>query len=529
MTRFDEEKRMRSLSRAAKGGIAAWPIVLSIVLATVTDSAAGRAWAASGQLELTVVDRETGQPIACRMHLRNAKGRPYMPRKVPAWHDHFVFAGTITLKLPLGEYFFELERGPEYVERSGRFTINRFADDSQEVDLKRFVDMSSHGWWSGDLDVRRPERDIELLMLAEDLHVVPLSTWWDDTDNWDGKPPSENLLVRFDGDRYYHRMAGAHARAGGTLLFFNLPGPLGLDQASEEYPPPTIYVDQAREHASAWVDVTRPYWWDVPMLVAHDQVDSIQVVHAGLARDQVIDDEAGGKPRDKARYPGVQGSGLWSQDIYFHLLNCGLRIPPSAGSGSGVAPNPVGYNRAYVHVDGEFTYEKWWEGLRAGRVVVTNGPLLRPTVRGQLPGHVFHADEGQELEFEVGLTLSTREPISYIELIKDGEVAHSVRFDKYAETGRLPKLAFTRSGWFLARAVTDLGKTYRFAMTGPYYVEIGYQPRISKRSAQFLLDWVYQRARQIKLADPAHQREVLELHRRVRDFWQERVDRANAE
>ncbi|MFH1267001.1 MAG: hypothetical protein ABIK89_14840, partial [Planctomycetota bacterium] len=69
----------------------------------------------------------------------------------------------------------------------------------------------------------------------------------------------------------------------------------------------------------------------------------------------------------------------------------------------------------------------------------------------------------------------------------------------------------------------------RFAMTGPYYVEIGYQPRISKRSAQFLLDWVCQRARQIKLADPAQQREVLECHRRARDVWQERVDQANAE
>ena len=28
--------------------------------------------------------------------------------------------------------------------------------------------------------------------------------------------------------------------------------------------------------------------------------------------------------------------------IYYHLLNCGLRVPPSAGSASGVLPNPVG-------------------------------------------------------------------------------------------------------------------------------------------------------------------------------------------
>ena len=38
--------------------------------------------------------------------------------------------------------------------------------------------------------------------------------------------------------------------------------------------------------------------------------------------------------------------------------------------------------------------------------------------------------------------------------------------------------------------------TYRFATTAPYYVEIGDQPRISKTSAQFFLDWVDERGRQ---------------------------------
>ena len=99
----------------------------------------------------------------------------------------------------------------------------------------------------------------------------------------------------------------------------------------------------------------------------------------------------------------------------------------------------------------------------------------------------------------------------------------------YAKTGRLPKLHFKRSGWFLIRVVTDHSKTYRFAMTAPYYVEIGYQPRISKEAAQFFLDWVYERARQIKIADPEQQRKVLEYHRKARDFWQNLVSKANAE
>jgi len=509
--------------------IGVWWCGFAAFLALVATPCHRTACAPRGKLELTVVDRETGAPIPCRMHLRNAAGRLRKPRRMPFWHDHFVFDGTVTLELPLGQYFFELERGLEYVERSGHFTINRFADDAKDVDMLRFVDMLSHGWWSGDLHVRRPVRDIELLMRADDLHVVPLLTWWNEEDASGARSVRERPLVRFDRDRYYHRMAGGHERAGGTLLFFNLPSPLLLEGASAEYPPPMAYVERAREDPDAWVDLTKPYWWDLPVLVALGQVDSIEIAHSHITRDKVVGSGTGGKPRDTALYPGVDGIPRWSQAIYFHLLNAGLRIPPSAGSGSGVAPNPVGYNRVYVHVDGELDYEKWWESLRAGRVVVTNGPLLRPNVRGRLPGHVFFAEAGDRLDFQIGLTLSTRAPISYLELIKNGEVEHTVPFDEYRQEGRLPNLHFERSGWFLIRAVTDVAETYCFAMTGPYYVQVGDQPRISKRSAEFFLDWVYERARQIELDDPAQQQTVIDDHRRARDFWQERVGRSNAE
>ena len=68
------------------------------------------------------------------------------------------------------------------------------------------------------------------------------------------------------------------------------------------------------------------------------------------------------------------GNGYWSQEIYYHLLNCGLRLPPSAGSASGVLPNPVGYNRVYVHVG---------QGVDVGEVV--GGAAGRPVVRHQRP------------------------------------------------------------------------------------------------------------------------------------------------
>ncbi len=505
----------------------------------------------TGQLDLTVIDKDTGKPVACRMHLVGPNNKPRRVEKAPFWQDHFVFPGHILLKLPLGNYAFVIERGLEYLDQNGRFTFEAFADDSKQIELHRFVDMAAEGWWSGDLDVRRPAADIELLMSADDLHVAEVISEVKKVSGTLSKVP-DTFFTRFDGNRYYNLMAGSVTRPGGEVLFFHLSAPLKTPEDQGEYPPLAKIIQdatnqsprpsetskksplplgegQGEDKSDVWVDVTRPFFWDLPLLLALGQVDSIQVAHSDICRDTVIPHETGGKPRDKVHYPNPYGNPLWSQFIYFQVLECGLRIPPSAGSGSGVAPNPVGYNRMYVHVDGDFTYEKWWQSFRAGAVVITNGPLMRPTVDGELPGHVFQADAGSSFDFEIGLTLSTRDPISYLEIIKNGQVAESIRFDEYAKSGKLPNLHFDHSGWFLLRAITDVGKTYRFAMTAPYYVEIGYKPHISKKAAQFFLDWVYERAKQIHLDDPQQQRELIELHRKARDFWQDKLSKANAE
>lgn len=484
----------------------------------------------AGELEIQANDRDTGEPIAVRMHLKNENGKAMEAPKAPFWKDHFVFDGSITLKLRPGRYTFEMERGPEYRVRTGNFTIERDSKDVKAVDMPRFVNMSDEGWWSGDLHIHRPVEDIELLMRAEDLHVAPVITWWNEKNIWSGREPPEKLLVEFDDHRMYQIMAGEDERGGGALLYFNRSEPLAITGSQREYPSPVTFLRQAREgQPGIHVDIEKPFWWDTPTWVATGLCDTVGVCHNHLHRDGVMDGEAWGKPRDKKLFPGVEGNGRWTQAIYFRLLNSGLRIPPSAGSASGVLPNPVGYNRVYVHCGKEFTWDTWWANLRAGRVVVTNGPLLRPLVNGQLPGHVFQGRAGQEVELETALNLSTRDKIEYLEIIKDGKTVESVRLDEYVQAGgKLPKIKFTESGWMAIRAVASHPKTYRFALTGPYYVEFDYKPRVSKEAAQFFLDWVNERAAQIKLDDAEQQREVLAPHEAAREFWTKRVEMANA-
>ncbi len=87
----------------------------------------------------------------------------------------------------------------------------------------------------------------------------------------------------------------------------------------------------------------------------------------------------------------------WALQIYYHLLNAGLHMPMTAGSGSGSNTNPLGYNRVYAWVEGEVTYEKWWQAVKRGRTFVTNGPLLRCSIGGEKPGISFQGEANQTL------------------------------------------------------------------------------------------------------------------------------------
>lgn len=481
------------------------------------------ALARGGKFKLDIVDAETQRPLAARLHLKNVRGRPVLPRESGIlWDDHITLDGAVTLNLNTGHYQFELECGPEYKTRSGHFEIKDLADDRQRIEMNRYVDLSREGWWSGDLHVSRPLEEMGLLMRAEDLHLVPLVTRGDKGSR--RSPPSararrptrsskptktneaaivntkdeandktniaaEGLAAASQEHRILRGGGAMLDDAGGRLLAFHL----GENQIARWQPSelmrqlPNLPQRTPRLH----LDAPRATSWDLPLWLAADAIDSIGLINSQQMRESVDRPLASDRPPDRVLFPGKHGLGRWAETIYYHVLDCGLRIPPSAGSGSGTGKNPPGYNRVYVFCGDHLSYDSWWDNLRAGRVFVTNGPLLRARAGGELPGHVFRGEAGEQLELQIELTLSTRDRIEYLEVVRDGQIEHEVRLDQWAAAGgRLPPVRFRKSGWFLVRAVTSNEKSYRLASTGPFYVQIGYEPRISKRSARFFLDWL---------------------------------------
>ncbi|MDO4570746.1 MAG: hypothetical protein Q4D38_10205 [Planctomycetia bacterium] len=505
-------------------------------------------FAQKGEFTLRIVDEKTKRPLDCRLEIRSEKGVAKQAQDVPFLYDHNAVPGEATLYFPVGVYPMTIERGLEYLPRTGHFVLNRGAKDMKTVELRRFVDLSQKGWWSGDFCVLRREDELEQLMKSDDVHFVPrLSTQF----------ATQTQETRFDLDRI--------RTEGDWFLDRDDCGVSLLNRTSELVPPFLATIDDARTpllelyllkkmEPDLWFDLHNADSWDVPLLAALGMLDSVQILGSRLLRDdmlpQVVD--WGGLPKfktarktsdyfkekegavensgaslpsamrfdrgiDPVRYRGARGRQRWTEDVYFHLLNTGRRLPPSAGSGSGLSPNPVGANRVYVWVDRNeyertaddsefesaggnagFNREMWWESFRSGAAFVTNGPLFDLRVDGELPGYIFEFEDEKPVALQASLTLSLRNQADYIEVIMNGKTLQSIPFRKYAESGSLPPIEITQSGWFLLRVVMRTEGGYCCAMSAPYYVRMGGKIGASSDSALFFLRWALARAKQLR-------------------------------
>ena len=490
---------------------------------------------AGGLLSIRVVDKASGEPMACRItverprsgeedrfvfgHQATSSGRFVKPPKWPYFGDHFVCEGAIErLRLAeTGRYRYRVSHGKEYRGVAGEVELQAGQHQTIRVELERLTDLSAHGWFSGDLHNHRGAAHMPLLLRAEDLYIVPVPEIW----YHDRQRVRDWQATAWDSTQTQHTSDGRcyppsiEEEQQNCLFYFNV---TSLPNGKRLHPWSTCTIATTLQQGGVWLDIDRPTWWDVPVILANARLDSIGLINCHFTRNAVL---ARGNPgwsymRDTKQYPGAKGYADWNFDVYCHILNCGFRIPPSAGSASGVLNNPVGQNRMYVHCGDRFEYSAWWEGLRAGRVFVTNGPALVPSVRGQRPGFVFQGAADQSLDLDLEIDMVSEEVVSHIEVVKNGAILEQVAINDVRKQGKIAMISFSSSGWFLLRAVCDTeAQRYVCAITAPYYVEIGGSPkRISQRAARYFLKWLQAAEEQ----DAARRWTAKELHRSMAYF-----------
>lgn len=234
------------------------------------------------------------QPAAALMD-RTARVGSANDRYYPG---HFTTMGTAALDLPVGRYTLIAEKGLEFERLES--IVDLKSHQTVWLAPKRWAHMASKGWWSGDLHLHRPIEDAKPLLMAEDLNFGVFFTMWNKTNLWEGKELPQNPTVRADSTHIATVMNAEDERGGGAWMMHNLKKPLALSAAEYWYPPGRVFVDQAKAQG-AWFDSEKPIWWEVPVMAALTQIDSVGVVHNHYNQYGMIANEAWGRAaRSKA-------------------------------------------------------------------------------------------------------------------------------------------------------------------------------------------------------------------------------------
>jgi hypothetical protein len=254
------------------------------------------------------------------------------------------------------------------------------------------------------------------------------------------------------------------------------------------FPPNDRFTREAHAQG-AWVDAEKIVWRDAAALVALGQVDFAGIVYNHFNRQGVELETAswGMVPKKRPLFGTPAGMPLWAMEVYYRFLNCGFRLPVSAGSASGVKAAPLGYNRVYVETGKDFSYENWFRGLKAGRSFATNGPMLFLTVEGQGPGAFHRFESSRPRQIKVAANAVSATPLDRLEILWKGKVIHTVSGSKLSA-----KFDFEarETGWIAARVFERPDRTIRFAHTSPVYLEFPADRGIVKEDARFFLQWI---------------------------------------
>ncbi len=515
------------------------------------------------QLSVTVVDAATSTPLPARLYLQSSAGRAYFfSTKHPAdgtavkyekqsWinaksteYHTTVSAHAAITRLPPGKYQLVVQRGKEYHTETRDIEIVE-ADVDLRIALRRWFDAAARGWYSGDTHIHRTIEELKNIIQAEDLNVVMPLTYWVTRSHTPPSSGDKNLsgeipagLVTVDerhviwprNTEYEIFSIGAKRHTLGALFVLGHTQPLNLGVPNWE---PIIKSTQSEKNVLYDLDKLD---WPFAMLLPTLAPGALyELANNHMWRTEFAFEKWNSVAPSYMQPPsgsGVGGERQWidyTQAMYYSLLNCGLKLPPTAGTANGVHPVPAGYGRVYVHLDGAFSYEKWIEGLRRGRSFVTTGPMLVATADSKDAGHVFRfsGTESQTYSVPIDIEVVSQSPILYGELLVNGEPITLLRpANKLTENGSYLSTLKTmakidRSGWFAIRMWEEPGAgRIRFAHTAPWYVEVNKQPvRIRREERDYLVDRMQQ---EIQRSTGTLDAAALDEYRKALQFYAER-------
>ena len=465
------------------------------------------------------IDEATGEQIEARVQVLASSGSfrhpPNAILKVGPGSPFFYSDGTFEVDVPRGMTQVIVERGTEYeparviLEAPARGTV------TTEILVKRWADLADHGWHPGNTHIHydeketRPEERLRMDPRIEDLRMTAVSVLKRRELEYATNAYPVGMLTEFSSAHHYvqcgeesrHNTEPWTVGYGHVMLLSirNVVEPVSrgvlVDAFDPDYPPLCYACDDAHRQGGIVIWCHNGQGMEAPVAAALGKLDAFNLFDPNW---------------NDAEY-----------DIYYRMLNAGLRLPASTGSDWFISSA----NRVYSHTGGIFDYETWVQALKDGRTFITNGPALFLTVQGQEPGSEIDAGAGEHLSTLI--RWQSHYPIKRVELLFNGSVVAQDIFAEGSTEGVLEAdVEVAADGWIAARASSDVRDSFFqpiFAHTSPLYVRVGRAGEEKKNAAAWFsdaiersLEWVRTKGR---FYNDTQRQEVVDLFREGQSIY----------
>jgi TolB protein len=404
---------------------------------------------------------------------------------------YFYSDGEFVLMVPEGPTVVRIAKGPEYRPFIDTLTVR--ADTTVTVVMERLADMRLAGWFSGDTHVHIDHggglftldpSDAHFMGMAEDLQFV---NCLDNEFHFTGSPDpvsTEDCVVYMSEELrsfvYGHctipglkSIISPYSTGWGTLLMDV------ADSVHAQDGPLMIYA-----HPASSEDFSHIEDWpgsglcrELPLDLIKGKVDALDVMSYSNIDDGI------------------------ALDLWYKLLDCGFRIPPTAGTDAAVnrlEDAPVGGFRVYVkHEGGTPDIYQWLDGIREGRTFVTNGPLF---TEFNMYGTAGMGDSlgifGEAFSVTLDVTVECAFPIERVDVIMNGHSVDALytRGSNLHRISESSRFYIYESCWVALVARGPAGEwatigDQLFAHTSPVYFSMNDEPLHATGAAAYFVEW----------------------------------------
>jgi len=483
-------------------------------------------------IDFSITDKESGKPLAVRVEVNDADGHKYWTplqgeslaieryRKVgwntTLWENQpgpfFYLGGKGKLGVSPKGKTARIYHGFEY--KPVELTIPQ--DGKVHLAMERWINMPKLGWYSGQTHIHTTDlgspvhfsQNWPLVSQAEDLsasYILTLKGEWDThaiyADEYPMGPRNAFSTTEHHisyGEEFRNNPYGHLAFLGLKALIQPIStGALG-EVGGPDYPANATILDQALAQGANTI-------------AAHfgnfraAKVEQIRSNWPSTGFEMPVDIALG-----KIQIAEIEGNG-GQTDVWYDLLNCGFKIPATAGPDWFMKDTP----RVYVYLGtDQFTLDNWRRGLQEGNSFITRGPMLFFKVNGEHPGSSLDVKKG-ETNFQVSAEALTPEGQIPVEVLYNGEVILKTSDTSF-------QISVEDSGWLAVRC--------QGAHSNPVYINIEGRPAGSAKAAKKfiaitdrLTDWVKNKG----LFDNEQQKiDVLNTIEKGRAVYEKIIERA---